>query len=156
MHDRLYNGRRFRTLNIIDDYNREVLHLEAQMNMSGSYVAQVVNNLLNERGKPDRIRVDNGPEFISNALQEWSKQTKVQLQFIQPGKPTQNGYIERFNRSFREGVLDAYLFENITQVNILAEEWVNEYNTKRPHEALGNKSPLQYRFLNQKSILELS
>jgi putative transposase len=97
------------------------------------------------RGKPAQIRTDNGPEFIAGELALWCEKENIHLQYIQPGKPTQNAFIERFNGSFRRDILDAYLFESLTQVRILAEEWIQDYNYHRPHEALNNLSPVNFR-----------
>jgi putative transposase len=149
MHDSLQNGRKFRVLNIMDDYNREALAIEAHLSIGSRLVVQILEEVIREKGMPKVIRVDNGPEFIATALSDWCKERKITLQFIQPGKPTQNGYIERFNRTYRQNVLDAYLFENLHQVRILSEEWMNEYNHTRPHEALNGKSPVQYRLTTQ-------
>ncbi len=96
------------------------------------------------RGYPKQIRLDNGPELISHKLAQWADAHGVELAFIQPGKPTQNAYIERFNRTFREDVLDAYIFSSLQEVRDITEEWMEGYNTVRPHEALGNLSPFQY------------
>jgi putative transposase len=148
MHDVLENGRKFRTLNIIDDYNREALAVEAQFSFTSNMVTNVLNHLIKEKGKPKWIRVDNGPEFIASVLGDWCFANGIKLLFIQPGKPTQNGFIERFNRTFRQDVLDAYIFENISQVRILAEEWMDEYNQTRPHEALGGMTPVQFKIKN--------
>lgn len=149
MHDSLQNGRKFRVLNIMDDYNREALAIEAHLSIGSKLVIQTLEEVTREKGMPRVIRVDNGPEFIASTLSDWCRERKITLQFIQPGKPTQNGYIERFNRTYRQNVLDAYLFENLHQVRILSEEWMNEYNHTRPHEALKGKSPIQYRLTNQ-------
>ena len=149
MHDALESGRKFRTLNIIDDHNRECLAIEAQLSISSHLVIRVLDRLVAERGKPQWIRVDNGPEFISSMLGDWCHSKGIKLQFIQPGKPSQNGYIERFNRTFRQDVLDAYLFEGLNQVRILSEEWMDDYNCSRPHEALGGLSPIQFKLKNQ-------
>ena len=142
MTDALVNGRSFRVLNILDDFNRENLAVEVDFSLPALRVIRVLNQLIEWRGKPQTIRVDNGPEFISLLLTMWCKNHKITLQFIQPGKPTQNAYVERFNRSFRRGVLDAYLFETLDQVREIANEWTLDYNTERPHESLGNRSPL--------------
>ena len=95
-------------------------------------------------GKPSTIRAYNGPEFTSKDFEFWAKDRAITTQFIQPGKPTQIGYIERFNRMYREAVLDAYLFFNLCQVKQLTEEWIEEYNERRPHEALNNLKPLEW------------
>ena len=141
MTDALLSGRKFRTLNLMDDYNREALAIEVDTSLPAQRVIRVLDQITEWRGKPKSIRVDNGPEFISTALGLWSEERGISLQFIQPGKPTQNAYIERFNGSFRRDVLDAYLFEDIQQVRILAEEWMEDYNHHRPHDALNGRSP---------------
>ena len=148
MHDTLMNGRKFRVLNIIDDFNREALRIEPHFSIGSNLVIKILQRLIFERGKPAAIRVDNGPEFISSALSEWSLENQIKLLYIQPGKPMQNGYIERFNRSYREDVLDANLFENIHQVRQLSDEFLEDYNFHRPHESLGDLSPVNYRLKN--------
>lgn len=148
MHDTLMNGRKFRALNIIDDFNREALRIEPFFSIGSNLVIKILDRLIFEKGKPRAIRVDNGPEFISSALSEWCMERDIKLVYIQPGKPMQNGYIERFNRSYREDVLDANLFENIAQARILSDEFQEDYNLHRPHESLGNISPVNYRLKN--------
>jgi putative transposase len=145
MHDTLISGRKFRVLNIIDDYNRECLRIEPNFSIGGCLVTTILERLCLERGKPKAIQVDNGPEFISSILSDWCAENGIKLMYIQPGKPMQNGYIERFNRSYRESVLDANLFENIAQARMLSDEFQDDYNLHRPHEALGNLSPVNYR-----------
>lgn len=145
MSDVLMNGKRFRTLNIIDDYNREALAIEVDTSLPAARVKRVLQEVISWRGKPAQIRTDNGPEFIAGELALWCEKENIHLQYIQPGKPTQNAFIERFNGSFRRDVLDAYLFESLTQVRILAEEWMKDYNYHRPHEALDNLSPIAYK-----------
>lgn len=142
MTDSLLSGRKFRTLNLMDDYNREALAIEVDTSLPAERVIRVLEQVTSWRDKPKRIRVDNGPEFISSALGFWCEEKGIALQFIQPGKPTQNAYIERFNGSFRRDVLDAYLFENISQIKALAEEWMEDYNNHRPHDALNGRSPV--------------
>ena len=148
MHDTLMNGRKFRVLNIIDDFNREALRIEPYFSIGSHLVTKILERLTLERGKPKAIRVDNGPEFISSALSEWCLDKGIKLIYIQPGKPMQNGYIERFNRSYREDVLDANLFESIHQARALSDEFMDDYNLHRPHESLGNLSPINYRLQN--------
>lgn len=142
MTDSLMNGRKFRTLNLIDDYNRESLALEVDTSLPALRVVRVLEQVIHWRGKPKRIRVDNGPEFISSTLSLWCEEKGINLQFIQPGKPTQNAYIERFNGSFRKDILDAYLFENLHQVRLMADEWMEDYNYHRPHDSLNGRSPM--------------
>lgn len=142
MSDALLSGRKIRTFNLIDDFNREALAIEIDTSLPAERVTRVLQQVVEWRGKPKRIRVDNGPEFISTKLALWCEERGIQLQFIQPGKPTQNAYIERFNGSFRKDILDAYLFENINQVRMLTEEWMEDYNFERPHDALGGRSPM--------------
>jgi putative transposase len=142
MTDSLLSGRKFRTLNLMDDYNREALAIEVDTSLPAERVIRVLEQVTEWRGKPARIRVDNGPEFISTALGMWCEDKGINLQFIQPGKPTQNAYIERFNGSFRRDVLDAYLFEDIAQIRNLSEEWMEDYNNHRPHDALNGRSPV--------------
>lgn len=145
MHDTLMNGRKFRVLNIIDDFNREALKIEPYFSISAQRVIEILERVIREKGKPKVIRVDNGPEFISLALHEWCIQLGITLLFIQPGKPMQNGYVERFNRSFRQDVLDTNLFATLMEVKIAIDEFEEDYNHQRPHESLGNMSPIQYK-----------
>lgn len=142
MSDALLTGRKLRTFNLIDDFNREALAIEIDTSLPTDRVIRVLDQVVSWRGKPKRIRVDNGPEFISAKLGLWCEERGINLQFIQPGKPMQNGYIERFNGSFRRDVLDAYLFENLRQVRLLTEEWMDDYNYSRPHDALQGRSPM--------------
>ena len=144
MSDSLSSGRAIRTLNIMDDYNREALWIEVDTSLPAERVVRVLENLLLWRAVPKQIRMDNGPELISQRLESWAKEKQIELLHIQPGKPAQNAYIERFNRTFREDVLDAYLFDNLEEVRTITERWLEEYNTIRPHEALQGLSPRQF------------
>jgi putative transposase len=148
MSDSLSNGRAIRTLNIIDDYNREALWIEVDTSLPAERVVRVLENLLLWRAAPKQIRMDNGPELISQRLESWAKEQRIELIHIQPGKPAQNAYIERFNRTFREDVLDAYLFDNLEEVRAITESWLEEYNTIRPHEALQGLPPRQFAIQN--------
>ena len=133
--DALANGRRVRVLNVMDDFTRECLAAYADYSIPAWKVVMVLDQIVEERGKPAKIRVDNGPEFISKELKNWCIINQVALQFIQPGKPMQNGYVERLNRTFREDVLNAYQFETLEQLRILCDEWVYDYNYLKPHSA---------------------
>jgi len=144
MCDSLVDGRRFRLLNIIDNYNRESLAIEIDTSLPALRVIRTLEQLVERKGKPQTIRVDNGPEFISDRLQQWCDDKQVQLQFIQPGKPMQNGFVERNNGSLRKELLDAYLFYSLREVREMAEEWQPDYNHERPHESLGNVPPVEF------------
>lgn len=139
MFDRLSNGRCFRTLNILDDYNREVVNIIIDTSISSERVSRELGQLFEWRGKPLAIRVDNGPEFL--ALKSWCDSNGVELKFIQPGKPNQNAYVERFNRTYRDEVLSAYLFDDLNQVRYHTEKFTWNYNNIRPHESLNNCTP---------------
>lgn len=149
MSDSLRTGRPFRSLNILDEYNREALWIEIDSSLPARRVTRVLDQVAEWRGQyPQQLRLDNGPEFIAREMARWAEMHQVTLAFIEPGKPAQNAYIERFNRTFREDVLDAYSFESLAEVRALSEKWLEEYNTVRPHQALGNMTPYQYKTLN--------
>ena len=148
MSDSLASGRAFRTLNILDDFNREVLWIEVDTSLPAERLVRILETLIAWRGRPTQIRMDNGPELISHRLGDWTKEHRITLVHIQPGKPAQNAYIERFNRTFREDVLDAYLFSSLEEVRQIVEPWIEEYNAVRPHEALQGLSPYQFATQN--------
>ena len=144
MSDSLQCGRRFRTFNVIDDFNREALAIEIDLNLPAPRVIRVLERIIAWRGIPQKLRMDNGPEFVSLALADWAEQQRVELEFIKPGKPTQNSYVERFNRTYRTEVLNMYLFKTLTEVREITDTWLNEYNDERPHDALGDLTPWEY------------
>ena len=144
MCDTLWDGRRFRLLNIIDDYNREVLHIETDLSLPTLRLIRVLEYLKEFRGLPQIIRVDNGPEFISHRLDMWCKEHKISLAFIQPGKPMQNGFVERCNGNIRKELLNAFVFNNLNDVREKAEEWRMDYNCSRPHQSLGFVPPVEF------------
>jgi len=144
MHDTLANGKTIRTLNIMDDFNREALSITADTSLPASRVIRELNKLIEWRGKPEKIRSDNGPEFIAGAISEWCKASGIEWEHIQPGKPTQNSLIERFNRTFRQDVLNSYLFETLSQVHKYANAWLWMYNNERPHSSLGYLTPVEF------------
>lgn len=143
MSDSLYSGRRFRLLNIIDDFNRECVTMEIGTSITSQRVVRVLERLKEEGRKPEQIRIDNGPEFLAGVFQHWCQINSVKLHYIQPGRPMQNGYIERFNGSCRKELLDMYVFESLQEVEHLAWEWIQNYNYKRPHKALEFKTPME-------------
>ena len=146
MRDTLWAGKPFRTFNIIDDFNREVLNITVSKSITCKRVVDELNKLTEWRGLPQSIRVDNGPEFIAQTLRDWCDHPdrKIDLVFIQKGKPNQNGYIERFNRTFREDILDSYLFDAVEQAQEFANQWIWMYNNERPHESIQNLPPRQF------------
>lgn len=144
MSDALSDGRTFRTLNVLDDFNREALWIEVDTSLPAERVAKVLEQLIFWRGKPAHLRMDNGPELISQRLETWARQQQIELRHIQPGKPAQNAYVERFNRTYREDILDAYLFDNLQEVREITQQWLEDYNTIRPHAALQGLSPRQF------------
>lgn len=144
MSDSLFCGRRFRTFNIVDDFSREVLAIEVDIGLPSERVIRVLERIVAWRGYPSKLRADNGPEFISTALAEWAEAHDIELEFIQPGKPTQNSYIERFNRTYRDEILNMYVFRTLTEVREITEKWINEYNEERPHDSLDDLTPYEY------------
>jgi putative transposase len=145
MSDSLYQGRRFRTLNILDESVREALAIEIDTSLPAQRVVRVLQQLETWRGLPKAIRLDNGPELTSQYLAEWCKRKGIELRFIQPGKPNQNAFIERFNRSYRTEVLNGWLFTSLDEVREITHQWLQSYNEERPHDALGNLPPAVFR-----------
>jgi len=144
MSDALWDGRRFRTFNVVDDFNREALAIVVDFSLTAERVVRELERIAAVRGYPLKLRTDNGPEFIALALADWAEQHGVTLEFIKPGKPMQNGFIERFNRSYREAVLDMFVFQTLNEVREQTETWLHEYNEERPHDSLGDMTPREY------------
>jgi putative transposase len=142
MHDALYGGRRFRTLNVLDEGNHQGLAIDVGTSIPSARVVRLMEQLIEVYGRPAAVRVDNGPELTAQTFVEWCERQAIELRYIQPGKPNQNAYIERFNRSYREEVLSAYVFESLEQVRALTDEWLQTYNEERPHDSLGRVPPL--------------
>ena len=141
MADQLADGRSIRTLNVLDDFNREGLDIEVDFSLPAERVVRSLNRIIEWRGKPQIIRVDNGPEYISGRLLAWAERMGVHIQYIQPGKPQQNAYIERYNRTVRHEWLDQNIFETIEEAQEQATKWLWTYNNDRPNMALGGITP---------------
>ncbi len=143
MHDQLKDGRSFRTFNVIDDYNRECLGIEVDLSLPALRVIRTLERIIEWRGKPKTIRCDNGPEYISQKVVDWAKAQDIKLQYIQPGNPQQNAYVERFNRTVRHEWLNQFLFNSIEHAQETATCWKWRYNNERPHTAIGGIPPRQ-------------
>ena len=144
MSDSLTDGRSFRVLNVIDDHNRECLVSQGSISYPAARVVRQLEELKEQWGTPQYIRTDNGPEFISHDYKEWCKKNNIERVYSTPGRPMENGFVERFNRTFREDILDAYLFSSISQFNVIAEKWQHDYNEFHPHKGLKNRSPREF------------
>jgi putative transposase len=144
VHDSLETGRRIRTLNIVDDFTRECLAIEVDTSLSGRRVARVLDAIGETRGYPKTIVMDNGTELTSLAMACWARDRKVRLHFIQPGKPTQNAFIESFNGRFRDECLNEHEFASLAHARSIIESWRLDYNAHRPHKALGNRTPEEF------------
>ena len=143
--DALTDGRRFRTLNVVEDWNREVLGIKVGFSLPATRVVALLTQLVGRHDVSACIQVDNGPELISQVLQTWGQGQGIDLHWIQPASPTQNVYIERFNGFFRRELLNAYLFTSLCQVREQCLSWQYDYNHLRPHEALNFLTPIEFR-----------
>ncbi len=148
-HGLLATGQRFRTLNIVDDFSRECSVIEVDTSLPGSRVVRVLDRLAETRGLPAEIVLDNGPEMISKALDEWAYRRGVRLNFIEPGKPVQNAFIESFNGRFRDECLNEHWFLNLADARRIIEAWRIDYNSNRPHSALGYATPEDFASSHQ-------
>jgi len=142
--DSLAGGRKFRTLNLMDGYTREALWIEVDNSLPGLRVVRVLERVAEERGVPEAIQVDNGPEFISQVVDQWAYRNGVALHFIDPGKPVQNAFIESFNGKFRDECLNQSWFTSLEDARRIIEAWREDYNTVRPHSSLGYRTPEEY------------
>jgi len=145
MRDTLYDARAFRTFNVIDEGNREGLRIEVSRSISSLRVTRIMSVLVEFYGEPLAIRLDNGPELTAESFTTWAKEQGIELRFIQPGKPNQNAFIERFNKSFREEVLNANLINTLPETQEAADVWLTDYNEYRPHESLGDMPPAMFK-----------
>ena len=142
--DTFENGRVFRALTVVDVFTRESLAIHADVSLSGSKVAQVLDGIAFGRGYPEKITMDNGPEFFSKALDAWAYRQKVKLDFIRPGRPMENGHVESFNGRLRDECLNAELFFNLVDARQKLEAWRRDYNEQRPHSSVGNLTPTEF------------
>lgn len=157
MADALACGRRFRLFNVVDDFNREALHIEADTSITSERLIRVFERLQRDHGLPQVLRTDNGPEFLGEAFVQWAKGAGMAIQYIQPGKPNQNAYIERFNRTLRNELLDQHLFVRLEDIREAVYWRMIEYNEERTHDSLGDLTPVEYRTrFAGNSTLELS
>ena len=144
MRDTLYDGRVFRTLNVLDQGNREALAIDIGFSLPSRRVISLLDELVALHGAPVALRLDNGPEFLALRLTDWADHRGIVLDFIQPGKPAQNAFIERFNQTYRTEVLDANVFRSLAEVRAITTDWLRRYNTERPHDSLGRVPPLTF------------
>ena len=153
LHDVLYNGRKLRFLPIIDTYTKECFRIEVDSSIGGKRVCTVLSQIAAVRGLPENIVVDNGPEFISNALDAWAYERGVKLHFIRPGKPVDNAYMESFNGKFRDECLNLHWFMSVGHARAIAEDHRLDYNNERPHSSLGNLTPAEFMRLEEEKAV---
>lgn len=143
--DMLFNRRRFRTFNVVDDFNREAMHIEIDTSITSTRLVRVFEQLRQQNGLPQVLITDNGPEFLGEVFTSWAKSAGMAIQYIQPGKPNQNAYVERFNGTYREELLDQHLFASLDDVREATYAWMLEYNEERPHDSLADLTPMEAR-----------
>jgi putative transposase len=151
VHDRLMDGRGFRALAVLDEWSRESLAIEVDLSLTGERVKRVLERLSSARGLPAVIQSDNGPEFTGRVLDQWTFERGVKLQFIEPGKPIQNAFIESFNSRLREECLNEHVFVSLEDARRKIEQWRIEYNQERPHSSLGYLTPEEFAAKDQMS-----
>ena len=151
--DSLCTGRRFRALAVLDDFSRECLAIEVDTSIGGARVVSILEHLAELRGLPEVITVDNGPEFTSKVMDEWAYRNGVKLNFIRPGKPIENAFIESFNGRLRDECLDLHWFRSVQEAREIIENWRIDYNEFRPHSSLGDLSPVEYINKTEKTLI---
>ena len=149
VHDSLSNGRKLRLLTILDVFTKESLKIVVDTSLNGKSVIKALDEIIDERGKPERVLSDNGTEFTSNKVIEWQTEKKVEWEYIEPGKPQQNGNIESFNGKLRDECLNENWFTSLNGAKRLIEKWREHYNSERPHSSLGGQTPLELASLLQ-------
>jgi putative transposase len=154
--DSLVTGRRFRAFAIVDDFSRECPVIEVDTSLGGRRVVGLLEKLGEQRGLPEIITVDNGPEFAGKALDEWAYRRGIKLSFIRPGKPIENAFIESFNGRLRDECLNTNWFLSLKHARTVIEEWRRDYNSVRPHSSLGGRSPEEFLALAGETKMELA
>jgi putative transposase len=144
VHDRLADQKKIRMLTIVDHFSRESVAIEVGHALTSAEVIRCLSRLKITRGLPDFIQVDNGAEFSGNEMDRWAHENNVKLQFIRPGKPVENAYIESFNGRLRDECLNTNQFYSVEDANEIIQTWRDDYNNWRPHSSLGNKTPIEY------------
>lgn len=144
VHDKLANGRKIRILNIIDEFNSKAVTMYVDLRINSHKVISALNQLRINNLLPSTIRSDNGKEFRNKAIASWCIANNINWSFIEPGKPMQNGYCERFNGTYRKEILDSYVFATLNEAKIITKCWMDEYNNERPHTRLGGLTPTEY------------
>lgn len=152
VHDATAQGQRLRFLNVVDDFSRECLRIEGDTSLSGARVARALDEIIELRGKPETLLMDNGPEFAGHVLDQWAYARQVRLQFIEPGKPMQNGYCESFNGKFRDECLNEHWFLSVAEARAVAEAWRVDYNEQRPHSSLNYQTPSEFARLMKAKV----
>ncbi len=144
MSDALANGRKIRTFNVVDAFSRVCIGIEIDFSLPSVRITRLLDQWMETSGKPSSIRSDNGPEFISKHFEKWLTSRGIAWEPIRPGQPQENGIVERFNATYRSEILDANILRDINHCRQITQEWIREYNQDRPHESLGNKTPVEY------------
>jgi len=145
VHDKLDNGRKIKALTVIDEFNREIKTVQVDSHITSIKLTKILDEIIFTHGIPEAIRSDNGPEFISATTQQWAISHRINWIFIQPGKPTQNAYCERFNGTLRREVLNTHVFSSLAEARLIINAWADNYNNYRPHDSLGGLPPILYK-----------